>query len=82
MAGCGTAVDTPSLLLAFQLAQKTAHIAVHVGIALTQVLDQAHRKRNLAEYEGYLEKDERLLADTLAATRALIASLFESEGMS
>ena len=40
-----------------------------------RVLAKAHEKRNLAEYEGYLEPDGRLLADVLAATRALIAAL-------
>ena len=44
-----------------------------------RVLAKAHAKRNLAEYEGYLEPDERLLADVLAATRALIAELPENE---
>ncbi len=28
---------------------------------LWRVMDQAHRKRNLAEYEGYIDVDERLL---------------------
>jgi len=37
-----------------------------------RVLAKAHAIRNLAEYEGYLEQDERLLADVLAATRALL----------
>ncbi len=44
-----------------------------------RVLAKAHERRNLAEYEGYLEPDERLLADALAATRALIAALPEDE---
>lgn len=44
-----------------------------------RVLAKAHEIRNLAEYEGYLEPDERLLADALTATRALIAALPEEE---
>ncbi len=40
-----------------------------------RVLAKAHERRNLAEYEGYLEPDERLLADILAATRALLQAL-------
>lgn len=44
-----------------------------------RVLAKAHQARNSAEYEGYLEQDERLLADALAATRALIAALAEDE---
>ncbi|MCP4557480.1 MAG: hypothetical protein GY836_18915 [Herbaspirillum sp.] len=52
-----------------------------VGLAAGQwrVLAKAHETRNFAEYEGYLEQDERLLADVLAATRALIAALPEDE---
>jgi hypothetical protein len=40
-----------------------------------RVLAKAHEERNLTEYEGYVEADERLLADILAATRALVDSL-------
>lgn len=36
-----------------------------------RVLAKAHERRNLAEYEGHLEHDERLLADLLAAARHL-----------
>jgi len=32
-------------------------------IAHSRVLSKAHAKRNLSEYEGYLEQDERLLTD-------------------
>jgi hypothetical protein len=55
----------------FQALPHTAGLA----IGHWRVLAKAHEKRNLAEYEGYLEPDERLLADALAATRALIAAL-------
>ena len=44
-----------------------------------RVLAKAHQTRNAAEYEGYLEQDERLLIDVLAATRAIIATLPEEE---
>ncbi|WP_461481832.1 hypothetical protein [Porticoccus sp.] len=37
-----------------------------------RVLDVAHRKRNLAEYEGYLEVDENLL-DSLIRTTDVVA---------
>jgi hypothetical protein len=30
-------------------------------------LAKAHERRNLAEYEGYLEHDERLLSDLIEA---------------
>ncbi len=44
--------------LVFQCTQHT------LGLAAEQwrVLDQAHRKRNLAEYEGDIEVDDQLLA--------------------
>ena len=50
-----------------------------------RVLDDAHRKRNLAEYEGDIEVDEALLAALLRVTnevaervRALLAATPES----
>ena len=38
-----------------------------------RVLAKAHENRNVAEYEGYLERDERLLAETLDAASCLLA---------
>jgi len=32
----------------------------------------SHDRRNLAEYEGYLETDEQLLAELIASTRELL----------
>lgn len=60
-----------SRYLVFQTLPDTTGLAV----GHWRVLAKAHEKRNLAEYEGYLEPDERLLADMLAATRALIVAL-------
>lgn len=37
------------------------------------VLDQAHRKRNLAEYEGHMDVDDALLESLLRTTRLLEA---------
>jgi hypothetical protein len=50
--------------LVFQCLQHT------VGLPAEQwrVLDQAHRKRNLAEYEGELDIDEALLAALIRVT--------------
>ncbi len=59
--------------LVFQALPSTAGLAT----GHWRVLAKAHETRNLAEYEGYLEPDERLLTDVLAATRALIAALPE-----
>lgn len=36
---------------------------------LWRVLDQAHRKRNLAEYEGDMDVDEQLVAALLRVAR-------------
>ena len=36
-----------------------------------RVLDLAHQKRNLAEYEGYMDEDEALLASLLSNTEQL-----------
>lgn len=36
-----------------------------------RVLDECHRRRNLAEYEGQFEVDERLMKELLAATNEI-----------
>ncbi len=61
--------------LAFQTLPHTAGLAT----GHWRVLAKAHERRNLAEYEGYLEEDERLSADVIAATRALIDLLPDEE---
>jgi len=57
--------------LVFQTLPETAGLAT----GQWRVLAKAHEKRNLAEYEGYLEQDEQLLADMLVATQALVETL-------
>ena len=42
-----------------------------------RVLDQAHRKRNLAEYEGDIDVDDQLLASLIRVTDTLAAKLKE-----
>jgi len=39
------------------------------------VLDAAHQKRNLAEYEGFLEVEESGIAELCALVKELIADL-------
>jgi len=39
------------------------------------VLDAAHRKRNLAEYEGFLEVEESAIAELCALVTGLIADV-------
>lgn len=43
--------------------------------ATWRVLAKCHERRNLAEYEGALDVDERLLADLMDAARTLLAAL-------
>ena len=54
-----------SRYLVFQCLQHT------IGLPQQQwrVLDHAHRKRNLAEYEGAMDVDEQLLAALLRVAR-------------
>lgn len=40
---------------------------LELGPEVWRVLDQAHNKRNLSEYEGHVEVEERLVIDTIAA---------------
>jgi hypothetical protein len=40
-----------------------------------RVLDAAHRKRNLAEYEGFLEVEESTIAELCALVTELIADV-------
>jgi hypothetical protein len=46
-----------------------------VGKAQVRLLALCHERRNLAEYEGYLDVDKALLADLLAATDSLLAQV-------
>lgn len=43
-----------------------------VGKAQVRQFALCHERRNLAEYEGYMDVDEALLADLIAATDALL----------
>jgi len=42
-----------------------------------RVLDQAHRKRNIAEYEGDIDVDDQLLASLIRVADVLTAKLKE-----
>ncbi|MDP3605783.1 MAG: hypothetical protein Q8R59_08575 [Polaromonas sp.] len=39
------------------------------------MLDECHNTRNLGEYEGLLDVDERLVADLITATQAVADAL-------
>jgi hypothetical protein len=43
--------------------------------SMWRVLAKANEKRNLAEYEGLLQVDERLVADLIDAAKAVLAAL-------
>ena len=44
-----------------------------------RVLAKSHERRNLAEYEGLLEVDERLVGDLIDAGKAVLAALRAAE---
>ena len=46
-----------------------------LGPEVWRVLDLCHNKRNLGEYEGLLEVDERLLGDLITAAQSVATAL-------
>lgn len=46
-----------------------------LGPEVWRVLDLCHNKRNLGEYEGLLEVDERLVSDLIAAAQRVAGAL-------
>jgi hypothetical protein len=46
-----------------------------LGPEVWRVLDKAHRLRNTGEYEGFLDVDERLLAEVIVAARHVLKQL-------
>jgi hypothetical protein len=46
-----------------------------LGPEVWRVLDLCHNKRNLGEYEGLLEVDERLVGDLITAAQSVEAAL-------
>ncbi len=59
--------------LVFQTLQHTAGLPPETW----RVLAKAHERRNLAEYEGHLERDEKLMTE-LAATAARLRAIVEA----
>jgi hypothetical protein len=57
--------------LVFQCLEHT----IDVSKAQVRLFALCHERRNLAEYEGYMDADEALLADLLAATDSLSAQV-------
>lgn len=60
-----------SRYLVFQALPHTLGIAPSIW----RVLAKGHEKRNLAEYEGFVDVDERLVADMIDAAKAVLAAL-------
>lgn len=56
--------------------QALAH-TVGLPSEMWRVLAKAHERRNLAEYEGILDMDERLLKDVMAAAQVVLKNLRE-----
>ena len=54
--------------LVFQTLAHTANLPASVW----RVLSMCHERRNLAEYEGIVDVDERLVADLVSAAKALL----------
>lgn len=46
-----------------------------LGPEVWRVLDRAHARRNLAEYEGHVDVEERLVLDTIAACEVVAATI-------
>lgn len=46
-----------------------------LGPEVWRVLDKCHNTRNLGEYEGLIDVDERLVTDLIAATQAVADAL-------
>lgn len=64
-----------SRYLVFQCLQHT----VDLGSTDWRILDTAHRKRNLAEYEGHLDVDEALVASTIRVAERVLDRLSKLE---
>lgn len=57
--------------IVFQVLPQT----LRLGPEVWRVLAKAHEQRNLAEYEGHVDVDERLLRDLVAACETVAAAL-------
>lgn len=51
---------------------------LRLGPEVWRMLDKCHRQRNLGEYEGMLDVDERIVIDLIAATQAVADALNNS----
>ena len=51
-----------------------------ISASIWRTLAKGHERRNLAEYEGLLEVDERLVSDLIDAGKAVLAALVTATG--
>lgn len=51
-----------------------------LGPEVWRVLDKCHNTRNLSEYEGMLDVDERLVKDLVIATEAVLQAIQKPHG--
>ncbi|MFT5133378.1 MAG: hypothetical protein ACI9SC_001849 [Gammaproteobacteria bacterium] len=58
----------------YMVFQALAH-TLRIDSATWRVLAKAHERRNLAEYEGHYEIDERLLKDLITSTEAVYVAV-------
>lgn len=54
---------------------QTIPLTTGLGPEVWRILSKCHDKRNLAEYEGHLEIDDRLLDELISATKTLLKSV-------
>lgn len=59
--------------------QALAH-TVAVAPEKWRIVAKAHERRNLAEYEGHMERDDRLLAELIATANELRQAVASSRG--
>lgn len=57
--------------LVFQVLPETAGLSA----GQWKVLAKAHERRNLAEYQGHLDRDDQLLADMITSVHVLLVAL-------
>ncbi|MEM7054143.1 MAG: hypothetical protein AAF446_06295 [Pseudomonadota bacterium] len=54
---------------------------LNLSTTSSRILDQAHRKRNMAEYEGYLDIDMALITALLRVTTEVLKAVEELEAI-
>jgi hypothetical protein len=57
--------------MVFQVLEHTAGLVPEVW----RVFSTAHNKRDLAEYEGYMDVEERMVTDLIAAAKVLLTKI-------